>query len=351
MSLHARVRARAGNLALDVEIKAAAGETVVLVGPNGAGKTTLLRALAGLLPLAGGRVTLDDEVLEDPASRRRLPPEHRSVGFVFQDYVLFPHLSVLDNVAFGLRAARGRSKDEARTQAREWLERMGLVGYAAERPRVLSGGQAQRVALARALATRPRMLLLDEPLAALDAGARAEVRRELKSSLSRFDGVRLVVTHDPVEAMALADRVVVIEGGRVVQEGTPSDLSARPRSSYIAELVGLNLWRGQGLGDRVRLDSGGEMLVSHAPEGEVYAALHPRAVALYRSRVEGSPRNVWRGRISRVESDGGRVRIRVEGSIPVVAEVTPVAVAERSLIEGEEIWVSIKATEVSVYPA
>ena len=350
MSLQARVRARAGSLALDVEVRAAAGETVVLVGPNGAGKTTLLRVLAGLLPLADGRVTLDDEVLEDPASRRRLPPERRSVGFVFQDYVLFPHLSVLDNVAFGLRA-RGRSKDEARTQAREWLERMGLAGYAAERPRVLSGGQAQRVALARALATRPRMLLLDEPLAALDAGARAEVRRELKSSLGRFDGVRLVVTHDPVEAMALADRVVVIEGGKVVQEGTPSDLSARPRSSYIAELVGLNLWRGQGLGDRVRLDSGGEMLVSHAPEGEVYAALHPRAVALYRSRVEGSHRNVWRGRIYGVESDGGRVRIRVEGSIPVVAEVTPAAVAELSLIEGEEIWVSIKATEVSVYPA
>ena len=350
MSLQARVRARAGSLALDVEVRAAAGETVVLVGPNGAGKTTLLRVLAGLLPLADGRVTLDDEVLEDPASRRRLPPERRSVGFVFQDYVLFPHLSVLDNVAFGLRA-RGRSKDEARTQAQEWLERMGLAGYASERPRVLSGGQAQRVALARALATRPRMLLLDEPLAALDAGARAEVRRELKSSLGRFDGVRLVVTHDPVEAMALADRVVVIEGGKVVQEGTPSDLSARPRSSYIADLMGLNLWRGKGLGDRVRLDSGAEMLVSHAPVGEVYAALHPRAVALYRSRVEGSPRNVWRGRISGVESVSGRVRIRVEGSIPVVAEVTPAAVAELSLIEGEEIWVSIKATEVSVYSA
>jgi molybdate transport system ATP-binding protein len=350
VSLEARVRARAGSLALDVEIEAAAGETVVLVGPNGAGKTTLLRALAGLLPLEGGRVTLDDEVLEDPVARRRLPPERRSAGFVFQDYVLFPHLSVLDNVAFGLRA-RGTSKDEARTQAREWLERMGLAGYASERPRVLSGGQAQRVALARALATRPRMLLLDEPLAALDAGARAEVRRELKSSLGRFVGVRLVVTHDPVEAMALADRVVVLEGGKVVQEGIPSDLSARPRSSYIAELVGLNLWRGQGLGDRVRLASGGEMMVSRAPVGEVYAALHPRAVALYRSRVEGSPRNVWRGRISGVESDGGRVRIRVEGSIPVVAEVTPAAVAELSLVEGEEIWVSIKATEVSVYPA
>ena len=342
--------ARAGSLALDVEVRAAAGETVVLVGPNGAGKTTLLRVLAGLHPLTEGRVTLDDEVLEDPAARRRLPPERRSVGFVFQDYVLFPHLSVLDNVAFGLRA-RGHSKEEARKQAREWLERMGLASYALERPRVLSGGQAQRVALARALATRPRMLLLDEPLAALDAGARAEVRRELKSSLGRFEGVRLVVTHDPVEAMALADRVVVLEGGKVVQEGTPSDLSARPRSSYIAELMGLNLWRGQGLGDRVRLDSGEEVMVPYASEGEVYAVVHPRAVALYRRRVSGSPRNVWRGRISGVESDAGRVRVRVEGSIPVVAEVTPAAVAELSLIEGEEIWVSIKATEVSVYPA
>jgi molybdate transport system ATP-binding protein len=350
VSLEARVQARAGSLGLDVDIRAAAGETVVLVGPNGAGKTTLLRVLAGLLPLTGGRVTLDDEVLEDPVARRRLPPERRSVGFVFQDYVLFPHLSVLNNVAFGLRA-RGLHKEQAWAQAREWLERLGLAGYAAERPRVLSGGQSQRVALARALATRPRMLLLDEPLAALDAGARAEVRRELKSSLGNFDGVRLVVTHDPVEALALADRVVVLEEGKVVQEGIPADLSSRPRSSYIADLMGLNLWRGQGLGDRVRLDSGEEMVVSSAPQGEIYAAVHPRAVAIYRSRVEGSPRNLWRGRVAGVESDAGRVRVRVEGSIPVVAEVTPAAVAELSLIEGEEIWVSIKATEVSVYPA
>ncbi len=350
MSLEARVRARAGSLALDADVRAAAGETVVLVGPNGAGKTTLLRVLAGLLPLSAGRVTLDGEVLEDPAARRRLPPERRSIGFVFQDYVLFPHLSVLDNVAFGLRA-RGCSKDQARAEAQEWLERMGIASYASERPRVLSGGQAQKVALARALATRPRLLLLDEPLAALDAGARAEVRRELKASLGRFDGVRLVVTHDPVEAMALADRVLVLEDGKVAQEGTPSELSAHPRSSYIAELVGLNLWRGRGLGDRVRLDSGGEMLVSHAPVGEVYAALHPRAVSLYRRPAEGSPRNVWSGRIAGLEGEGGRVRVRVEGSIPVVAEVTPAAVAELSLIEGEEIWVSIKATEVSVYPA
>jgi molybdate transport system ATP-binding protein len=350
VSLEARVQARAGSLGLDVNIRAAAGETVVLVGPNGAGKTTLLRVLAGLVPLTGGRVTLDDEVLEDPAARRRLPPERRSVGFVFQDYVLFPHLSVLNNVAFGLRA-RGLHKEQARAQAREWLERMGLASYAAERPRVLSGGQSQRVALARALATRPRMLLLDEPLAALDAGARAEVRRELKSSLGNFEGVRLVVTHDPVEALALADRVVVLEEGKVVQEGTPADLSSRPRSSYIADLMGLNLWRGQGLGDRVRLDSGEEMVVPSAPQGEIYAAVHPRAVAIYRSRVEGSPRNLWRGRVAGVESESGRVRVRVEGAIPVVAEVTPAAVAELSLIEGDQIWVSIKATEVSVYPA
>ena len=350
MSLQARLRAHAGNLELDVDLEAAAGETLVLVGPNGAGKTTLLRVIAGLRPVAEGKVVLNGEVLEEPATRRRLPPERRSVGFVFQDYVLFPHLSVVDNVAFGLRA-RGHPKERARAEAWEWLQRLGLTEQASKRPAALSGGQAQRVALARALAIKPGLLLLDEPLAALDAGARGEVRRGLKKSLVSFGGVRLVVTHDPIEAMALGDRIAVVEGGKVVQEGTMSELSSRPRSSYVAKLVGLNLWRGRGAGDRVRLESGGEVVVGQAPAGEVFAAVHPRAVALYRSPVEGSPRNVWPGRIAGLEAEAGRIRVRIAGTIPVVAEVTPAAVTDLSLTEGADIWVSIKASEVSVYPA
>ena len=185
-----------------------------------------------------------------------MPTEQRPVGFVFQDYLLFPHLSALENVAFGLRA-RGLARAEARRRAAAWLERVGLAAHAAARPRALSGGQAQRVALARALVGEPRLLLLDEPLAALDAATRTEVRRDLRRHLASFDGTRLLVTHDPLDAIALADRLVVLEGGRVTQTGSPAEVSGRPRSRYVAELVGVNLYRGRADGASVQLAGGG----------------------------------------------------------------------------------------------
>jgi molybdate transport system ATP-binding protein len=350
MSLEALVRGRVGGLSLDAEVAVATGESVVLLGPNGAGKTTFLRALAGLLPLDGGRVVLDDEVLEDPERGVRVPPENRAVGFVFQDYLLFPHLSVLENVAFGLRAS-GVGRREARERARTWLERVGLGDRATDKPATLSGGQAQRVALARALATRPRLLLLDEPLSALDAGARPALRRDLKRHLSSFEGTRLLVTHDPLEALLLGDRLVVIEAGRVVQSGTLDELQSHPRSAYVADLVGLNLFRGQGAGDRVRLGSGAELFARAPRDGQVFATVHPRAVALYRDRPEGSPRNVWPGIVSELDLEGDRARVRVEGAVSVVAEVTVAAVADLGLLEGQQIWAATKASEISVYPA
>jgi molybdate transport system ATP-binding protein len=349
LSLEAEVVARLGRLQLEVALPIEDGETVVLVGPNGAGKTTLLRALAGLVRLDAGRIVLDGEVLEDPESGIRVPPDRRRVGFVFQDYLLFPHLSVLENVAFGLRA-RGRDRAAARRRAREWLERMGLDELASARPRTLSGGQAQRIALARALATEPALLLLDEPLAALDAGARAEVRRGLRRYLASFPGARLVVSHDPLEAMLLADRVVVVEAGRVVQQGSIQQLGSQPRSAYVANLVGLNLFRGRGDGHRVRLAPTGELVVAEDCHGDVFAAVHPRAVALYRSRPEGSPRNVWAGRIEALDFEGDRVRVSVAGPVAVVAEVTAPTVAEMRLVEGDQVWASIKASEITVYP-
>ena len=215
MSLEALVRAHLGELVLDAGLEIATGESVVLLGPNGAGKTTLLRALAGLVPLDDGKVVLDGELLEDPAQGWRMPAEQRAVGVVFQDYLLFPHLSLVENVAFGLRA-RGMKRAEAQTRAGSWLARVGLGHRGAERPNALSGGQAQRVALVRALATKPRLLLLDEPLAALDAGARPALRRDLKRHLSSFVGTRLIVTHDPLEALLLGDRVVEAEDPGVV---------------------------------------------------------------------------------------------------------------------------------------
>ncbi len=349
MSLEAKVRLTLGTLRVEVELSADAGEVVAILGPNGSGKTTLLRALAGLVPLSDGLVILDGEVLDDPASGLSVPTAQRPIGFVFQDYLLFPHLSALENVAFGLRA-RGIRRAEAHRRARGWLERVGLARYASTHPRSLSGGQAQRVALARALATDPRLLLLDEPLAALDAGTRVEMRRELRRRLGSFVGTRLLVTHDPLEAAVLADRLVVIEQGQVVQEGTPAEVSERPRSAYVAQLVGLNLFRGKGRGDRVELASGVHLVVAGGAEGEVFAVVHPRAVALHRRRPEGTPRNVYQGSVSLVDLEGDRARVRVDGPLPVVAEVTPAAVSELALSDGGPVWVSIKATEVLVYP-
>jgi molybdate transport system ATP-binding protein len=350
MRLDAAVALTIGTLALDVEVSVGGDEVVAVLGPNGSGKSTFLKAVAGLLPVARGRVVLAGEVLEDPAAAIRVPTERRPIGFVFQDYLLFPHLSALENVAFGLRA-RGTTRAAARATALEWLERVGLTAHASARPRALSGGQAQRVALARALATRPRLLLLDEPLAALDAGARLEVRRLLRRHLASFEGIRLIVTHDPLEAAAMADRLVVIEEGCVVQTGTPAEVSQHPRSPYVAELVGLNLFRGRAQGDVVDLEAGGRLVFAGTERGEVFAVVHPRAVALYRSRPDGTPRNVWEGTVGGMDLEGDRARVRMEGPIPIVAEVTPRALSDLRLADGGRVWASVKATEIKVYPA
>jgi len=350
VSLEATVQLTLGALALDMNLTIGEGEVVALLGPNGAGKTTLLRAIAGLVPIGSGRIELDGQVLEDVASGDYVPTEKRSIGVVFQDYLLFPHLSVLDNVAFGLRS-RGTPPREAAEKAAGWLDRVGLSDYAKAKPDALSGGQRQRVALARALAPDPRLLLLDEPLAALDVTTRAEVRRDLKQHLASFPGLRLVVTHDPLEAAALADRLVVMENGRLVQTGSPGEVTEHPRSQYVADLVGVNLLRGQADEGSVHLPRGPVIAVAGAESGEVFAVIHPRAVALHRHKPEGSPRNVWPGRITGIELMGGRVRVRIDGDVPVVAEVTPAALRELGLEEGGAVWLSFKATEVGVYPA
>ena len=325
------------------------GRIVGLLGPNGAGKTTLLRILAGLLVPDEGRVVLDGRVLDDRLTGEHVPAEARPVGVVFQQYVLFPHLSALENVAFGLRS-RGVPKAVARARATEWLERVGLAGFKANKPKQLSGGQAQRVALARAMATEPRLLLLDEPLAALDASTRLETRRELRRQLDAYDGVRLLVTHDPVEAIALAERLIVVEAGRISQVGTPQEISERPRSRYVADLVGVNLYRGWAEGDEVHIGAAGRLVAPDAGHGEVFAVVHPHAVALYREPPSGTPRNVWQGTVEALDLEGERVRVRVGGQLPVIAEVTPGAVADLRLGDGGPIWASVKATEVTVYP-
>jgi len=289
------LRARLGvvrpGFTLDLPLDVAPGEVVALLGPNGAGKTTALRTLAGLVPLTSGAVELDGVTLDDPASSMFVRAEQRPLGMVFQDYLLFPHLTVLENVAFGPRA-RGVPRSAARERARSWLDRVGLADVAPAHPAELSGGQAQRVALARALVTDPHLLLLDEPLAALDAATRLTVRSDLRRHLTEFAGTTVLVTHDPVDAMVLADRIVVLEDGAVVQRGTPADVARAPRTEYVARLVGLNLIRGTARGTEVTLVGGGVLHLSEPADGEVFVAFAPSAVALHRDRPTGaSPRN------------------------------------------------------------
>jgi len=348
-----------GAFHLDVALSVAPGDVVALLGPNGAGKTTALRALAGLTPLTGGHLRLDG------ASLDRTAPESRPVGVVFQDYLLFPHLTALDNVAFGPRC-QGATKAEARAQAAAWLERMGLADHAGVKPRRLSGGQAQRVALARALATRPRLLLLDEPLAALDARTRLDVRAQLRHHLAEFEAVAVLVTHDPLDAMVLADRLVVVEHGRVVQQGTPSDIARHPRTDYIAQLVGLNLYKGTAEGHTVRLDSGSgsdfysgtdffsgtAITTTEDLTGPVFVAFPPSAVTLHRERPTGSSaRNLWQCRVGGLETHGDQIRADLTGELPLAADLTTVAAAELDLHPGAAVWATVKAAQTHAYPA
>ncbi|MGZ4589667.1 MAG: ABC transporter ATP-binding protein [Actinomycetes bacterium] len=354
MTLDASLHVTRGDFRLALDLQVAPGEVVALLGPNGAGKSTSLRAMAGLVELDDGHVRIDGEMVEDPARDLRVPTDRRPVGVVFQDYLLFPHLSARENVAFGLRA-RGVDRRAARARADAWLARVGLADQAAARPRELSGGQAQRVALARALVVEPRLLLLDEPLAALDAGTRLDVRSDLRRHLGDYDGATVLVTHDALDAMVLADRLVVIEAGRVVQTGPPTEVARRPRTQYVARLVGLNLYRGTAAGGRVQLEGGASLTTAEHPDGPVFVAFAPSAVALYRTHPEGSPRNSWQVRVAALEQLGDTVRVSLDGvggrSLDVAADITAGAVAELDLAPGTLAWASVKATETQVYRA
>ncbi|WP_306366181.1 ABC transporter ATP-binding protein [Nocardiopsis sp. CC223A] len=341
--LCADLRLSRGDFDLDVALSVAAGEVLALLGPNGAGKSSALRALAGLLPLTAGHVRVDGD------DHTRTPVERRPIGMVFQDYLLFQHMSTLDNVAFGPRC-QGESKADARARAAELLGHMDLAGYTRARPRNLSGGQAQRVALARALAVRPRLLLLDEPMAALDVSTRLHVRGRLRRLLEEFDGATVLVTHDPLDAMVLADRIAVVEGGRVVQEGAPAEVARRPRTPYVARLVGLNLFRGRADGTAVALDGGAVVEVHEAHHGPALVAFPPRAVALYRRRPDGSPRNLWELTVDGVERFGDQVRVHLTGTLDLAADISPAALAELGLVRGDTVWAGVKAAEAECYP-
>ncbi|MCI0633669.1 MAG: ABC transporter ATP-binding protein [Actinobacteria bacterium] len=354
MTLSVDVAARRGGFEVRAAFEASAGETLALLGPNGSGKSTLVATIAGLLPPIDGAISLDEVELDTPDGTH-VPPERRPIGVVFQDLLLFPHLSALENVAFPLRA-RGVDPTEARARARTLLERIGLAERADARPRDLSGGEAQRAALARALIVEPALLLLDEPLSALDVGTRVRVRELVREELDRFRGIRVIVTHDPVEASALADRLVLLEDGRVTQIGSPDEIRSAPRSRYAADLVGVNAFHGrlERFEGAARLSADEGAVVVPWPEGfeggDVIGLLRPANVTLSLAPPVGSARNVYRGRVTSMDVDDERARVRVATAPPLVAEITLGSVDRLGLREGVEVWASFKAVEVQVLP-
>ena len=343
------IQLRLSRLNLDVAFTVAAGEVLALLGPNGSGKSTTLRALMGLLPLAGGRVVLDGTVLEDPAQHVKIPPEKRPIGLMFQDYLLFPHMSAVENVAFGLRA-KGTDKKTAYTKASETMTRLGLDGLASAKPGSMSGGQQQRVAMARALVTDPKLLLLDEPLAALDVSTKTDIRRLLREVLRQSNAANVLVTHDLLDAVALGDRMVVIENGGVVQTGSPAEVTARPRSQYVADLTGVNLLRGTAHGTVLELDGGGQLTCSSHGSGPALAVIAPAAVSVSRQQPEAAENNAWAGEISAVDLMGDRVRVRIDGTPRITGEVAPAAVDELKLDDGGKLWACVDPAAITVYP-
>ena len=359
--LAARLRDRRGALELDVELAALEGATTVLVGESGAGKTAVLRALAGLDRPATGRITVDGTDWLDTGRGISLPPWQREVGYVPQDYALFPHLTVKENVAFGLQPLR-LPVVERRTRVEEALATAGVAGLGHRMPRQLSGGEQQRVALARALAPAPRLLLLDEPLAALDLQTRRLVRTELRELLGRLPCITIYVTHSPVEALVFGDRIVVLEQGRVSQSGPREELLRYPRSPFVAELMGTNLFIGRRAatgdapgdppGGRVRTAEGDVAVSAYPAPGDVFLTVSPREITLFRERPAGSAQNVFAGPIVELIPEppaGERVRV-VLGTRPMlVAEVTREAVTALGLREGAEVFAAFKATGVTLY--
>jgi molybdate transport system ATP-binding protein len=355
--LQVQVEKRLGSFTLEAALEVPDASVIVVVGESGSGKSTLLRLVAGLLTPDRGRVTLGARPLDDVAAGLHVPARERPVGYVPQDYALFPHLSVRDNVAFGLRA-RGDRGPALRARVDRALERLGVAPLAARRPHQLSGGQQQRVALARALALEPEILLLDEPLAALDLPTRRTVRGELRRLLGGLSCVSVFVTHSPAEALAFGERIAVLEAGRITQQGPREELLHRPRTRYVADFLGANLFRArvtrreaQGL-TRLAAESG-EILAAECDLGdEVFAVVDPREITLSLERPSGSAQNVLRGAVEEILPEpphGERVRVSLATRPPIVAELTRSAAERLGLGPGREVYAAFKATGVRLF--
>jgi len=357
--LDIRIRRRLGSFTLDATLTVSPGSVTVVVGESGSGKSTLLRLVAGLLEPESGYIKLGRELLADPGAGVFVPPEARPIGYVAQDYALFPHLSARENIAFGLRALR-RPRLEIAERVGDALERFGLADVAGQRPHQMSGGQQQRVALARALVLDPEVLLLDEPLSALDLTTRRAVRGELHRTLEGLSCATLFVTHQPMEALAFGQQIVVLEAGRVSQSGSRADFIRQPRSRYVAEFLGVNLLEGEiamrypdGL---VSVTVEGGLLVVPDPggHGPVRVVVHPHDIVLSLEAPAGGARNVLAGAVEEVIPEpphGERVRVLLSTRPPLAVQVTPQAVESMGLRPGQRVFASFKATAVAVQVA
>lgn len=358
MGLVATVAAHAGSFDLDATLTAEPGRPVALIGANAAGKTTLLRCLAGLHTPDRGRIAVDGDVWFDSERRVDRPPHRRAVGVVPQQGVLFPHLDVEENVAYGLRAARV-PRAEARRRTAVALGRHGLTDLARRRTGALSGGERQRVALARATVLDPALLLLDEPLSALDAASRAAVRADLRELLRERDGATVLVTHDARDALELAAHAVVLEEGRVVQEGSPAELAQRPRSAPVAALMGQNWLPGTASaheGEVWTVEAGDLRIAAVADPQEppslgapAYVLVDPRDVTLHREHPEGSAQNAVRARVAGAVDVGGPLRVTLDSRPALVVEITARAAAQLGIAPGAPVWASFKATAARVF--
>jgi ABC-type sulfate/molybdate transport systems ATPase subunit len=351
LAVRARIRRPLRHFDLDVSLAISPGETLAVVGASGAGKTTVLNCLAGLDRPIEGRIALGDRIVFDSSTGTDLRAEERNLGYVFQDYALFPQLSVFENIAYGLRARR-MHRDTAKLRVTSLLDRLHIAHLRDARPANLSGGEQQRVALARALAPEPDLLLLDEPMGALDSTSRKHVRRELRQLLRQVGVTAVLVTHDYEDAVVLGHRVMVMDCGQTTHEGTHEELLRHPRSQFVADLTGVNYFEGvaQAGPDQLRqiLVSGQSLYGMTDSVGEVSVSFFPSDVTITTEPPHSSACNVLSGTILEAVNLGGRMRVAVATPLPVVAETTAASFASLGLGEGKPVYLSFKAAAVRV---
>jgi len=330
-------------------------ETLVIIGPSGCGKTTTLNVIAGLMDPEEGRVALREQVLSDSAMGMSIPPEKRSIGYVFQDFALFPHMSVAENVAYGLRSRR-RPRHEIPQKVDGVLELLGITQLKRQRPEQLSGGERQRVALARAIACDAEILLLDEPLGSLDAQTRNRLRGELQRMLRVIRRIAIMVTHDYIDALTFGDQICVMDKGRMLQMGSREELLRHPKSRFVADLTGVNFFEGQvsdsSTDGLARIWVGDSCLYASCDRKEMGGTLvtfFPSEVSISRDKPSGSPRNVFRSEVKEIIHMGDKVRLSLNGALPMCAEISANALDELELKEGDSVYASLKATAIKTY--